>query len=130
MDRRDFLKKTVLAATALAAGRLLPRGSDAGALAADVSTNTPALPRREYGKTGIRLSIVGLGGIVVSGAAQAHANRVVAEAVERGVNYFDVAPPHTVTRRSSSARLSSPIARTSSWRARRSSGTARAPLPN
>ena len=31
---------------------------------------------------------------MVNGAEQAHANKVVATAVERGVNYFDVAPTY------------------------------------
>jgi aryl-alcohol dehydrogenase-like predicted oxidoreductase len=35
-----------------------------------------------------------LGGIVVAGQAQADADRIVARAVERGVNYFDVAPTY------------------------------------
>jgi predicted aldo/keto reductase-like oxidoreductase len=52
------------------------------------------LPRREYGKSGDRLSVVGMGGIVVMGMEQAEASRVVARAVERGVNYFDVAPSY------------------------------------
>ena len=47
---------------------------------------------RELGRTGERLSIVGFGGIVVVGMEQSEANRVVASAVDRGVNYFDVAP--------------------------------------
>jgi aryl-alcohol dehydrogenase-like predicted oxidoreductase len=58
------------------------------------STDFQALPRREFGKTGIRLSIIGMGGIVVKGVEQDHANRIVAEFVERGVNYFDVAPSY------------------------------------
>lgn len=52
------------------------------------------LPQREYGRTGVKLSVVGFGGIVVAGAAQDEANRVVAEAYERGVNYYDVAPSY------------------------------------
>jgi len=52
------------------------------------------LPKRAYGTTGIQLSIIGMGGIVVRDAEQAHANRIVAEFVERGVNYFDVAPSY------------------------------------
>lgn len=51
-------------------------------------------PKREYGKTGEMLSIIGFGGIVVMNAEQDHANRVVAESVERGINYFDVAPSY------------------------------------
>jgi len=51
-----------------------------------------SIPRRPYGATGVDLSVIGFGGIVVTDAEQEHANRMVAEAVERGVNYFDVAP--------------------------------------
>lgn len=58
------------------------------------SSNSCTLPRREFGNTGIHLSIIGMGGIVVMDAPQEHANRVVAEFVERGVNYFDVAPSY------------------------------------
>ncbi|MCX5662973.1 MAG: aldo/keto reductase [Planctomycetota bacterium] len=53
------------------------------------------MPTRPYGKLGQRLSVIGFGGIVVSGAEQEHANHVVARAVERGVNYFDVAPTYS-----------------------------------
>ncbi len=54
----------------------------------------PALPRRPYGPSQIPLSIIGFGGIIVQDAPQDHANRLVAQAVERGVNYFDVAPQY------------------------------------
>jgi aryl-alcohol dehydrogenase-like predicted oxidoreductase len=56
------------------------------------SNNLPQLPRRPYGKNGWEISIIGMGGIVVMDAPQDHANRTVAAAIERGVNYFDVAP--------------------------------------
>lgn len=49
---------------------------------------------RELGKTGRRLSVIGFGGIVVMGHDQPEANRLVAEAVDRGVTYFDVAPSY------------------------------------
>lgn len=51
------------------------------------------LPRRLY-RDGIELSILGFGGIIVVGQDQETANREVAHAVERGVNYFDVAPAY------------------------------------
>ncbi len=50
--------------------------------------------RRPYGKTGIELSILGFGGIIVASLPQEEANRIVSEAVARGVNYFDVAPAY------------------------------------
>ena len=49
---------------------------------------------RELGRTGRRLSVIGFGGILVVGLPQAEANRLVASAVERGVNYFYVAPSY------------------------------------
>jgi aryl-alcohol dehydrogenase-like predicted oxidoreductase len=51
------------------------------------------LTRREY-KDGVKLSVVGFGGIVVCGMEQAAADRIVAESFDRGVNYFDVAPSY------------------------------------
>jgi aryl-alcohol dehydrogenase-like predicted oxidoreductase len=53
-----------------------------------------AIPKRPFGDTGIELSVIAFGGIVVTGAPQEQADRIVAEAVERGVNYFDVAPSY------------------------------------
>jgi len=50
------------------------------------------MQRRTLGKTGESLSIVGFGGILVKGQTDAVAGRLVAEAIERGINYFDVAP--------------------------------------
>ncbi|NLJ84930.1 MAG: aldo/keto reductase [Firmicutes bacterium] len=50
--------------------------------------------KREYGKTGEMLSIIGFGGIVVARMDQTAANNLVAQAIDRGVNYFDVAPTY------------------------------------
>lgn len=50
------------------------------------------MEKRPYGQTGIMLSVVGFGGIVVTDEEPAAAARLVAQAVERGINYFDVAP--------------------------------------
>lgn len=83
MERRDFICSVAAAGLGLAAGA-----------AAGLQTATAAetrLRRRPYGK---ELSIIGLGGIVVSGLEQSEANEVVAWAVDRGVNYFDVAPTY------------------------------------
>lgn len=56
--------------------------------------NRANLSQREYGQTGVKLAIIGFGGIVVKDAEQQHANRIVAEAFEKGVNYFDLAPTY------------------------------------
>ncbi|MDD3213167.1 MAG: aldo/keto reductase [Eubacteriales bacterium] len=46
------------------------------------------------GKTGINVSAVVFGGIINMDETQEQANRYVAEAIEKGVNYFDVAPTY------------------------------------
>lgn len=52
------------------------------------------MEKRVLGKTGEKLSIIGFGGIIVSGETQQDANNYVAEAIDSGVNYFDVAPTY------------------------------------
>jgi predicted aldo/keto reductase-like oxidoreductase len=102
MERRNFLKKTVLSAGALSITGLSAAsgGTDKYSLSVSSSDSPPAstppgrLPRRPYGKTGIDLSIIAFGGILVMNVEQDRANRLVAEAVEKGVNYFDVAPTY------------------------------------
>ena len=89
-NRRRFIQKTALTTAALAMSTKFSKAADT----APPSSNAATLPRREFGKTGIKLSIIGMGGIVVRDAEQSYANKIVAEFVERGVNYFDVAPSY------------------------------------
>ncbi|HNS22471.1 MAG TPA: aldo/keto reductase [Sedimentisphaerales bacterium] len=89
MQRREFLKSGAVVAGSVATGGLVQ-----GAEPECDCVSAPKLPRRAYGDTSERLSIIGFGGLVVSGAEQEKANRLVAEAVEKGVNYFDVAPTY------------------------------------
>lgn len=49
------------------------------------------IARRPY-RDGVELSILGFGGMVAVGMAQETVNQITAESIERGVNYFDVAP--------------------------------------
>jgi aryl-alcohol dehydrogenase-like predicted oxidoreductase len=84
MERRDFLKQAVITAAAACASQ------------ANASIATPVSPitRRTLGKTGEQLSIIGFGGIVVMNEETGAASNIVAEAVDRGINYFDVAPSY------------------------------------
>jgi predicted aldo/keto reductase-like oxidoreductase len=75
MDRREFLGAAAAVTSTAAYGSVAP------------------LPRRLY-RNGIDLSIIAFGGIVVCGLAQKEASRRVAEAYDRGVNYFDCAPSY------------------------------------
>src|SRR6059058_4055679 len=87
MDRRDFLRKGTAAGLAASQRVLQPtaaRGKEAA---------TP-VPKRRLGKTGVDLSIIALGGVAVMQTEQSFANNLVAEAFDRGINYFDVAPSY------------------------------------
>ena len=52
------------------------------------------MERRPFGTKPDQLSIIGFGGILVKGETQSDADRIVAEAIDAGVNYFDVAPQY------------------------------------
>ena len=49
---------------------------------------------RNYGNNKQKLSVVGLGGISVKGLGQKKATEIINYAVDKGVNYFDVAPTY------------------------------------
>jgi len=84
VKRREFLKQAGLTAAAVASTTQM---NAAG-------TPTNPIARRTLGRTGEKLSIIGFGGIVVMNEETGAANNIVAEAVDRGVNYFDVAPSY------------------------------------
>jgi aryl-alcohol dehydrogenase-like predicted oxidoreductase len=83
MERREFLKQAGLTAAAVASTSQL-----------QASTPSHPIQKRTLGKTGEQLSMIGFGGIVVMNEDTGAANNIVAEAVDRGVNYFDVAPSY------------------------------------
>lgn len=87
MKRRNFL-----AASALA-GLCIPSGENRFLNAMINRPLQTPLPRRPYNKD-VDLSVVGFGAIVIMGMEQREANEVVAEAVDGGINYFDVAPSY------------------------------------
>jgi len=97
MKRREFLKKTTLAAASLPGLAFLdslPLLAQSAVMPKEAAGKPGMLPRRKYGKTDVFLSIIGFGGIVVRDTEQKDANRFVAEAFEKGVNYYDVAPSY------------------------------------
>ena len=53
-----------------------------------------SMPKRLLGKTGVKLSIIGLGGIVVMNETSEKAEKLVNKSIEAGINYFDVAPSY------------------------------------
>jgi aryl-alcohol dehydrogenase-like predicted oxidoreductase len=52
------------------------------------------IEKRTLGKTGEKLSMIGFGGIVVRDATTEQAAARVKEAIDYGINYFDVAPSY------------------------------------
>lgn len=52
------------------------------------------MEKRRFGKTNDKLSVIGFGGILVMNEDPPTANLIVREAIERGINYFDVAPSY------------------------------------
>ncbi|MEQ9461391.1 MAG: aldo/keto reductase [Phycisphaeraceae bacterium] len=50
------------------------------------------MEQRKLGKTGLEVSILGFPGIALKGQQQEPANAIVAEALEAGITYFDIAP--------------------------------------
>ncbi len=69
-------------------------GLDSAYLAAKekIGKIAKSLPKRQYGRTKENLSIIGFGGMVVKDVTLKEAANFVAKAIDRGVNYFDVAP--------------------------------------
>ncbi|MDH4196372.1 MAG: aldo/keto reductase [Candidatus Aminicenantes bacterium] len=90
MDRRTFFRRGaagVLSAAGLLGARL-GRGAQAEPRTVDL------LPRRTLGRTGIKLSILGLGGMAIARETPADVKTLVGEAFDTGVNYYDVAPTY------------------------------------
>ncbi len=87
MERRKFIKTAAMAVPLLG---MFPAG-----LKAIGREQLPGkLEKRALGRTGQKLSIIGFGGIVVRDATPEEAYGRVSEAIQSGVNYFDVAPSY------------------------------------
>jgi aryl-alcohol dehydrogenase-like predicted oxidoreductase len=82
MTRRKFLK---VAASVGAAASFLTRG-----VFAAEERNSMQVPKRPMGRTGLEVSIIGLGGYHLGSAKDTQtANNIVARAVDCGINFFD-----------------------------------------
>jgi predicted aldo/keto reductase-like oxidoreductase len=91
MERRDFLK-------AVSGAGLLSMLDPAYLKAKDRFQSgqeaTDPVPQRQYGRAKDKLSVIGFGGIVVKNVTPEEASNYVSESVDRGINYFDVAPTY------------------------------------
>jgi aryl-alcohol dehydrogenase-like predicted oxidoreductase len=78
MTRRKFLEKAVVGQSVLASSRM--------AFAQDTSP----IPKRPLGKTGLEVSILGVGGYHLGSAETLDtAKKIVDQAIDAGVNFFD-----------------------------------------
>ncbi|MDD3788349.1 MAG: aldo/keto reductase [Petrimonas sp.] len=90
MDKREFIKKSIVGAVAIgAAGAVSPTFADTAAKPKKGKTL-----KRKLGKTGYEVFPVVYGGIVSMRDGQDASNNYVAWALDRGINYFDVAPTY------------------------------------
>jgi aryl-alcohol dehydrogenase-like predicted oxidoreductase len=84
-DRREFLGRAGLSGAAALAGAVARAGpvelSDAGA---------DRVPKKPFGKTGEKVSVIGIGGYTLGQApSYEEAERIVHEAIDAGVTFFD-----------------------------------------
>ncbi len=87
MQRRTFIRNSAGALTMLS---LFP----ANLAGIGRETQKNKMEMRTLGKTGEKLSFIGFGGIVVRDATHEESAKRVKEAIDHGVNYFDVAPTY------------------------------------
>lgn len=91
MERRSFLKAVGGATGGVALGveRLV-----AGAEPVPEAERVAGLPRRVLGRTGQKVSVVGFPGLALIHYDQPQCTAGIRSALDRGVNYFDVAPAY------------------------------------
>jgi predicted aldo/keto reductase-like oxidoreductase len=91
ITRREFIKTTggAVAMTAIGAEALTNLAN-----ADDTKSEDKKMEKRQYGNKEDKLSIIGFGGIIVRSVPQKDANAYVSEAIDKGINYFDVAPSY------------------------------------
>ena len=87
MNKREFIKRSVAGAVALGI-----TGKTSVTLAEN--QKIPEVKKRKLGKTGFEVFPVIYGGIISRQDGQDASNNYVAWAIDRGINYFDVAPSY------------------------------------
>ena len=83
MKRRPFLK---IASTIAGASTL--------GLAELIAAAREEMPYRPLGKTGMKISVSGYSGFALAHGTQEEGNKAIRNAIDLGVNYFDVAPAY------------------------------------
>lgn len=78
LTRREFVKRTITASLALSAG--------ANLWAAETRND---IPYRPLGRTGEKVSAIGLGGYHIGNPSEADGIQIIRSAVDRGINFMD-----------------------------------------
>ena len=84
-ERRKFLKTLAT----LTAGMMIPFEDVAGAISAPRDRMGELLPLRKLGKTGIEVTMLGIGGAHVGRAGEKEAQALLEAAIEGGIRFFD-----------------------------------------
>src|SRR5262245_56053336 len=80
-SRRDFLQLAASALAATSLGESVPAQTS--------SASATGIPTRPLGKTGVRISMMGVGGSHAGRVAAADSERFTHMAVDEGVTFFD-----------------------------------------
>jgi predicted aldo/keto reductase-like oxidoreductase len=90
LDRRHFLQTGLAATGTLIAESTLANSIAAAAPPDTMTSSADQIPRRPLGKTGAQISIIGLGGYHLGTLHSSdEAVRIVQEAVDSGITFFD-----------------------------------------
>jgi len=92
MKRRSFLKSVAVTAGAGAVAQSVHGRETATATETDIVVD--GMPRRMLGRTGERVSIIGYPGFALRTGTQEEGTASLRNALQNGVNYFDVAPAY------------------------------------
>jgi aryl-alcohol dehydrogenase-like predicted oxidoreductase len=94
MNRREFIETL---ATVVTGAAMRPRASYASQSRQEPKPQTPTIPRRLLGKTGVKVSALIIGGVVAMKerpTAKFHPAELANAALDTGINYFDTAPAY------------------------------------
>jgi len=89
IHRRDFVKGAALTGAAIIGGGIV-MAQDISQKISKAMTGGAQVPQKPLGKTGLKVSALGIGGYHLGTAKdQDEANQIVAQAIDAGVNFFD-----------------------------------------
>jgi predicted aldo/keto reductase-like oxidoreductase len=90
MQRRDFIKSLTLAGVAASLGADAAKSSAQNPAHSTLKRpESPDMPYRELGRTGERVSLIGLGGAHIGFGAEDDSIRLMRSASDRGITFFD-----------------------------------------